>query len=780
MCSTRANLMGRKKGLKQRRELLLKAWPNMSATHRPDFEMVRNARKQTKRSQSCNSEAYIWPYINLEDLQQRHLLLLFLNSRARNLPNKFRVADVKAAHLGEGWDTNLDIGEEISEYCCKEHFFEDSGCKGHCMLFLAKPTPIGYGKVVHGSVSKLRPNELKHATRTTEGLLALEIQTEIYRFLLKCAKLILHDIDPAEFFVASCQPEPKMSRLPGNEIWNSLSEHSLEAPYRTPYMIDLERLKMLFESRRTSAEDHLWLLREDPAYFMDSLRDWKEHSGVPKTCTCRDCDKLQLGRMLTNAFDMYVFFDDIYRKLCKMDPIEVQLRRANETKVRLSTQDENQWTAIVELVSHAMAHPIGLLNDGLPTSPRLRSRYEWTPASDKLDKGEWHMRRKGSEAEYRVDRLFFALFRADQRALHGWDRLISEIQWMLDNDTEASQYVDSWITTQFSDLALLSELDKSIDSLGPYFDTNKALAIVDRRSASVEKAINRTRTVILKLACIKYVCKSSILLEWESLNRNDFQYPADKRPTKENVEQMREAEQRLDMLWWTLEEEVKFTSKLNLEKIIESRMFSPRELHRTKPWKEPIILPSPQAAPQKQILGELDPNAGGFYQTSPTREDATPTKVIKEKVKTRGKPAAADPRAANYRGPAEQLQTPPSTPCKPPQKFKISKRAFKVMCALLPSTTSVVQQRCEIAWDELLTAFNSIGLEPEKLYGSVWIFKPMEEGIRKCDAKRSIQFHEPKEVRRGQKIPRPMVRTYGRRLKHAFGWESAEDLFECE
>jgi hypothetical protein len=57
-----------------------------------------------------------------------------------------------------------------------------------------------------------------------------------------------------------------------------------------------------------------------------------------------------------------------------------------------------------------------------------------------------------------------------------------------------------------------------------------------------------------------------------------------------------------------------------------------------------------------------------------------------------------------------------------------------------------------------------------KLYGSVWIFMPRMSGECKAEAKRSIQFHEPKEVRRGSKIPASMVRTFGRRMKHAFGW----------
>ncbi|CAK3984295.1 Hypothetical predicted protein [Lecanosticta acicola] len=676
-----------------------------------------------------------------------------------------------------GWHRDLDFAEEAGEYCCKDHFSEDTGCSDHFMSFQAKFSPTGYGRVVHGSISKLKPTELKHVCRSTEGLLALEIQDSIYRFLLGCAKLILHDIQPAEFCTAPHQPMPEMPRPAGGEAYKSLSDHSLEAPYRTPYKPDLERLKMLFESRRTSAEDHIWLLREDPSYFMDSLREWKEHGGSEKMCYCRDCWNREAGRLVTDAFVSYIFFDDIYRKLSKMDPIDVQLKRVDDKKVRLNTNDENQWTALVELIEHALFMPLDSLQDGLPTSPRLRNRYSWTGPSGKE---QWHMKSRSSKAEYRVDRLFFALFSDEQRGMHGFDALIQEVQYMIERDSEASQYIDAWIANQFSDLALLAELNKSIDAFAPYFDQNKAHMLIARQRAAVDRAIERTRSAVVKLgASIKFVCSASDLA-WDPLDKDEFLYPVDKRPTKANIEQMRKAEESLDMFWWTLDEEVKDLSKMSLERTLDSRMFQPRgSLYRTKPWKEPIQLLSPET-PRKQVLGELDPNVPRVFESAPHDNGTTPTRTFKEKIKTRGTPAAVDPRLDGHRGPLEQLPTPPETPSKPAHNFKIPKKAFKILCALLPSPSSVLQQRCEIAWEEFLMAMQCIGLEPEKLYGSVWIFSPMEGELLKCDARRSIQFHEPKEVRRGQKIARPMVRTYGRRLKHAFGWESAEDMFECE
>ena len=99
------------------------------------------------------------------------------------------------------------------------------------------------------------------------------------------------------------------------------------------------------------------------------------------------------------------------------------------------------------------------------------------------------------------------------------------------------------------------------------------------------------------------------------------------------------------------------------------------------------------------------------------------------------------------------------------------------MSVLLPSPSNISQAPRGVSWDEFLHAMSTIGLVPEKLYGSVWIFKPLPPGEGLIDLKRSIQFHEPKDVRRRNKIDLKMARSLGDRLKRAFGWNG--DTFVC-
>ena len=258
-----------KKSPRQRRDILLNAWPEMPATHRPDFAGFRKVKKNTPRSHTLPSSALLWPYINVEDLVQRHHLLLFINSRGRNLPGIFSHVDILSAHLGNGWDQDDDEAD-------------------FCMELYGASGPATYGKLRSEEEMCTFDGTQKMIQTPSRGLLLLEIQTHIYGFVLSCAKLILHDIAPRQYYLAPHQPTPPMPDGDSRE-WPSLAVHALEVTYKAPQEIDINRLAMMAGARRAAAEDHLWLLTEDPGYFSDSLKEWKEHSKETMQHSCSRC-----------------------------------------------------------------------------------------------------------------------------------------------------------------------------------------------------------------------------------------------------------------------------------------------------------------------------------------------------------------------------------------------------------------------------------------------------------------------------------------------------------
>jgi hypothetical protein len=204
-----------KKSTKQRREILLMARPTMPHVHRPDFLGFRDlGRLRVSREVTCGGEVHLTPYINLEDLQQGHNLLMFVHSRGRKKPSVFASTDAGKAHLGHGWKVEPD----------------HDGIAMLLTIARSQQTPRKYGALA--PVSKL-PSWIGHVHSLDPmyGLLTLEIQQSIYDFLLRCVRQILHDVHPADYKLAPHKSNPPTLSNPTG-VWDTVSQHTLEADYR--------------------------------------------------------------------------------------------------------------------------------------------------------------------------------------------------------------------------------------------------------------------------------------------------------------------------------------------------------------------------------------------------------------------------------------------------------------------------------------------------------------------------------------------------------------------
>jgi hypothetical protein len=111
-----------------------------------------------------------------------------------------------------------------------------------------------------------------------EGLVILGVQKKLYEFLVQVAREVLPDkpTDLATLSHASTpiKPEPPSASANNSETGITyLATTVLEAPYRVPDTMNLSYMRSLVLSMRRLAEDHLWALRDDPAYFSAMLLD---------------------------------------------------------------------------------------------------------------------------------------------------------------------------------------------------------------------------------------------------------------------------------------------------------------------------------------------------------------------------------------------------------------------------------------------------------------------------------------------------------------------------
>jgi hypothetical protein len=514
-----------KKSAKQRREVLLAARPSMPLVHRPDFVGFRQtSNRHLSREFTCSGDLHLTPYINLEDLQQGHNLLLFVHSRGRNKPALFASTDAEKAHLGRGWVTLPD---------------EDNIAM---VLDASLPqTPKMYGSIVW--LSRL-PSHIgaTHSFDTQYGLLTLEIQQSIYSFLLKSVQKILHDVSPADFRLAPHAPTPApLMNLTG--VWDSATKSALEADYRLPQETSLSSLKLLIDGRRLAANDHICSLREDPGYFLEQLREWREHCFIGNGSKPQEWRDVA-AQVFCNALDAHHSWTWIAELVERMRPIDVQIRASIRRGTRLARADELKWVELAESVALMIRKPMQNLEAMFPKSSGLRNAVEpphqHKECSSKCMPGSefgWALKKGTSNAEHRAIRLFRILAGLDPCSLdlHGLRPLVQEAQHMLEHDTEVSQLIDKWLLTDFVDLAVLADLQYRIKMFQPYCKSWEAAGVangfeVDRYMLSHYQQGIRLEDVV----------KISSLGTHSLGNPTDgrFHYPSDKRRTAETVREL--------------------------------------------------------------------------------------------------------------------------------------------------------------------------------------------------------------------------------------------------
>jgi hypothetical protein len=280
--------------------------------------------------------------------------------------------------------------------------------------------------------------------------------------------------------------------------------------------------------------------------------------------------------------------------------------------------------------------------------------------------------------------------------------------------------------------------------------------MVDYKDEIENDFAKRTKSWADMLAAVK--ADADILARYGTPTEGRFRYPVEKARTRANVDVMREAESNLDVFWSQVDRLMHQKAGGFTETAVNRQLSQPRDLQRTPAWIEPIKESKDinsvdtQQEPSKSLsdmYSELQ------MRTESTAEKAKEPIQPKTKVKTRGKP--------------DQSQMPPIVP-EPSRimsgvvsqpRYYVDKRALKVFRTLF-YTPSMTSTPGEIPWADFLYAMASTGFMVEKLYGSVWQFRPT-----KLDVETPIQFHEPHPE---GKVPDRTARRQGRRLNRAYGW----------
>ncbi|KAI9831131.1 MAG: hypothetical protein M1819_005219 [Sarea resinae] len=741
-----------KKSKEQRKKILLQAWPNMSAAHRPDFVAFR---KEGRSKPKINKfkDAYLWPYINLEDLTPGKSLLLFLNARGRHLPQMFAYSDFEATHLGR--ITLALIPPFLNEYS----------------IYLTGDSPETYGRLVSWDddpeACSQQVTEHGLAFHPGEALMILEIQKEIMRFLVECCENILQDLLPGSLTDPQFTPQPEPPAITGDpREWPTLAAINAEAPYRVPAHLDFDRLLALISAQRSAAEDQIWALREDPGYFGDLVKDWSEHRQETLLDTHGKTHpnlnkplfwEYVLGSVVTDAYGAFIFWDLVYQQVTKLAALKIKYADVISPKDNLPEEYLKAILKLRFLLKESTKGPIFSLKQGLVASGPFRQKFENLPQDS--DSTIIRTKTKGGIGDDFLLFLFTCLWDEKQLSLLRLTNVMDEIERTIQTVPGQKDRLTSWVARVYSSLGVIAGALHQIDMYQPWANgfENDAMQYQEAMESEYTQDLSEVANLVNKLRggqCFKLGVPSD----------GRFHYPSDKRRTQQTTEAMRKAESNLDLFWQKVDQTYKARTGRTLQDAIRHLLTTDRQIERTPEWTAPP--PPPPTAKQPKTNAEDSPIYRPFSQLSLDRKEdpsTLPSPAKTTKVKTRGTPSTPFPSTTTT---TTTPTDPRHLPAAPPPQIHVPKRAYKVLTTLFPTPSATfTDPPGEIAWTDFLAAMHSVGFSPEKLYGSVWQFAPP----RGMAVERSIQFHEPHP--RG-KLAFRVARQFGRRLARAYGWES--------
>jgi hypothetical protein len=725
----------------KRKNLLLKIRPELPLHHRPDIdERVINA---CAHQRSAQLGIYGQPFLNLEDLMRPNSMLLLFHARTQFPPSAFALSDYELARtvnmrptLLESTRWSMDVTDKYG--CLMEWDTEADAL-----------TSIQKGDTVHPRV----------------GIQILSLHYSLIAFLDLFVWEIVGDkmkSPLSELSKEEIRDLPPLSN--GDDEYRSLGSIIREDPYRVPQHLDLGRLRRLVSARTNEAEDHIWLLREDPGYFAEIVFELREHqSKRSKHTKVHDDsqDEIMWARVLRNvAVDGYVELS-IWRKVHEhISQLEQLSEKHFDSLSPHQDLPQDYFDMLVKTWFFLEASQLDLIQ-------QLRTKFSWSPEArthfalehlhGELDstklKALSKMLGKPHPDIHRTFTLFGYLWEPSKRHTLGIHAVVEALEHMLQNNKRAKGVTSAWVASCLSQLSIITECLRQLNCFQPW-------------ATKIKNTIEEQRTELL----LAYI---SDLSKWHSVLHTcfrdtglvalgkpgiKFRYPINKRRSRTNVETLRAAEASLDAFWKAADDEFQRQAGQMPSELVEG-ISGERTLQRTPPWKEPdhasrtttspqdaeyLYMPIPNSLhdPTKQITGVFDKLAI----------------VANEKTKTQG-------TGHRETGAQEEVVAPDVADDIQPT-FQLDQRAHKVFRTLFHSPM-LRNQPGETPWSDFLHAMASTGFSIQKLQGSAWQFTPQN-----LDVEQPIQFHEPHPT---HKLPFTWARRYGRRLARTYGWRG--DMF---
>ncbi|KAL8871345.1 MAG: hypothetical protein Q9174_002800 [Haloplaca sp. 1 TL-2023] len=478
------------------------------------------------------------PEINHEELSKARPLMLMMESRARNNPEAFAAFDRASMRLG--FQTKILNAPVLT---------------GWAMHLSGRKSEKSYGQLEKCATFNDAEESLDEGItiEPAQGIAVLEKQAILLALLVNCAKLILPEITEERIDAIHQQKIslPTCSSTLHQGSNNGPLDALIEAPYQLPVSIktiDFKRLGALVYAKHAEAADHLWNLRQDPGYYLDTLLEIGEHyiENLPDTqgnkhpnLHTRAFWQRVATAVAKEAYSAPLQWRLAEKHLMAVEASYLSLHDQLSPGKRLPRNLEKLISKLFDQTQTLLLVFTELFKHFLEPSPPLR-KYYTRKAQDSIYSPNLVIFRR-SKKQFTLLWLLEQLQSVKAVRFYGLHNLLPYIHRIMLAEPSGRKPVSGYLAKVLSHMAVVDEIERNIS----------LMRIKKRSTSDIERTDLNKEFVEESNHAAKLVPKSQPQPQWSGAEgpAEALEYPADKERTQQTTHRMRLSEYNLDALW---------------------------------------------------------------------------------------------------------------------------------------------------------------------------------------------------------------------------------------
>jgi hypothetical protein len=700
-------------------------------------------------------ECFLLPWLNLDTLQKDPFkLFALLYGRTEFNPEDWVIFDREQTKIG-WWSGRLEV-----DYA-------------KCCVVLHGPN---YGEICTWDTDKIKRGDIFGFPRAR---LILEAQSTLMGFLRKTVEILLQGVTGSTPTSSSKWLEMAASdfrRCAGDEPWSRLTDQ----PYFRP-LFDWSRVLDIARSQLAEANDWLWLLQTDAAYFQNYMTqiccgdvlfgvDPKKHDGKP----CENLARQLWDRLTFQSFSWQEIVSELEYAKSTFDYYSSEIKLGG----RLPPVFDFAMGCLERCLLGETETRINILQNILPRLPDFRKKFVGVPVpntshislalvvhpSDNNDLFSNECRDL-----FREDPFFWCLHNlyhdferdplADPAILFGLlnGRLAAGDSVGKKDKARVSQA----LLNELSSLAAIHEILAAVRQFRPGFE-----------SVSTEEALEKCgERYAWRVYCsngnARYPPRPFFLKMAKSLH-TFTSMPFPKGPRDDEWLQRADAVRENSRAFWEVVREMhswlmKTAPYQKLTEADRKERLALLSFDSIPTYLETLKIERARILSQKKPVKPSEPSLSSSFNDSPsmqalnTSSDLLPTRP-KEKLKTRRTSSTIDPTVpAVEPATAERISTVREAPLQ--KKIHVKSETVRVLSRMFPATCEEHVAK-PLDWRSFSVAMEDAGFLASQSGGSAVTFSKEGEG--------RIVFHKPHPI---AKIDQIDLQWWGKRMNKWFGWE---------